>query len=148
MRISALLDLYERNFRQLQMLIPDLDFPFNEAVSRSTTDLPLSLCVTERGPYTAAFQLTYEFQESGEKCPPQPNLHVRVYRDARMAEALTCPLRPVWCADEAASQYLDDQWGRNLLLFKWVQYLLEQGHGFGMAGRPRSAGTRNVIEVE
>lgn len=49
MRISALLDLYERNFRLLQRLVPELDFPFDDAISCSSGDLPLRLWVTERG---------------------------------------------------------------------------------------------------
>lgn len=142
-RIAALLELYERNFRLLQRLVPELELPFDEAVSRSESDLPLRLCVTERGPYTAAFRLTYEFTALAEGGGLQPNLHVRVYRDAQMAEALVQPLRPVWCAGSLeggqAGQYLDEQWGRNLLLNKWLQYLLEHGHGFGLAGRPRTA---------
>lgn len=141
MRIAALLELYERNFRLLQQLIPELDLPFDEAVSRSESDPPLRLCVTERGPYTAAFRLTYEFTALAEGGGLQPNLHVRVYRDAQMAEALVQPLRPVWCDQVqngiGAGQYLDQQWGRNLLLNKWLHYLLEHGHGFGLAARPR-----------
>ena len=68
---------------------------------------------------------------------------MRVYRDARLAEALTRPMRPAWLAtdegDPQAFQYLDDQWARNLLLHKWLHYLLGHGHGFGLAARPRVA---------
>lgn len=141
-RISALLELYECNFRLIERLVPELDLPFDDAHSRSGTDLPLRLTVVERGRYTAVFRLTYEFSEgSGQTLAP--DLSVRVYRDARLAEALTCPARPPWRAggegDPEALQYLDQQWDRNLLLHKWLHYLLEHGHGFGMAGRPRRA---------
>ncbi|HUS23367.1 MAG TPA: DUF1249 domain-containing protein [Candidatus Binatia bacterium] len=140
LRISALMDLYERNFRLVQRLLPELELPFDDAVSRSRTDLPLRLTVIERGRYTAAFRLTYEFAE-GDVRAMEPDLRVRVYRDAQLAEALNRPQRPHWLAaeegDPAAMQYLDEQWSRNLLLNKWLTYLLEHGHGFGMAARPR-----------
>ncbi len=141
-RISALLELYERNFRLIEQLVPELDLPFEDVRSHSGTDLPLRLTVVERGRYTAVFRLTYEFAaESGRSLAP--DLSVRVYRDARLAEALNCSARPIWRAedegDPEALQYLDDQWGRNLLLHKWLQYLLDHGHGFGLAGRPRAA---------
>ena len=139
-RISALLELYERNYRLTECLAPELEFPFDDAFSYSGTDLPLRLTVTERGRFTVAFRLTYEFAEaSGVR--REPDLEVRVYRDARLAEALTCPSRPPWLAtdegDPKAFEFLDDQWGRNLLLHKWLHYLLEHGHGFGLAARPR-----------
>lgn len=140
MRISALLELYERNFRLVECLVPELELPFDDVLSYSGSDLPLRLTVLERGRYTAVFRLTYEFAEpSGPRL--EPDLRVRVYRDARLAEALTRPSRPPWMAteegDAKAWRYLDEQWGRNLLLFKWLHYLLGHGHGFGLAARPR-----------
>jgi uncharacterized protein YqiB (DUF1249 family) len=143
-RISALHELYERNFRLVECLVPELELPFDQGTSYSSTDLPLRLFALERGPYTSAFRLTYEFEEAnGTRL--EPNLAVRVYRDAKLAEALTCPLRPEWLAveegDPAALQYLDEQWSRNLLLHKWLHYLLGHGHGFGLAARPRTAAT-------
>ena len=72
----------------------------------------------------------------------EPDMWVKVYRDARLAESLYCAERPKWLAaeegDPEAGRYLGAQWGRNLTLYKWLQYLLEQGHGFGMAARPRT----------
>lgn len=139
-RISALIELYERNFRLIECLAPELEFPFNDAVSYSATDLPLRLTVSERGRFTVAFRLTYEFP-GVDGLKREPDLKVRVYRDARLAEALICPSRPAWLARDECSalQFLDDQWGRNLLLHKWLHYLLENGHGFGLAARPRAA---------
>lgn len=141
-RISALIDLYERNFRLVECLTPELELPFEDAVSYSGSDLPLRLTVLERGKYTSAFRLTYEFAEAGGP-RLEPDLKVRVYRDARLAEALICPSRPSWLAtdegDPQALQYLDEQWRRNVLLHKWLEYLLAHGHGFGLAARPRVA---------
>lgn len=142
-RLAHLLDLYERNFQLVQRLVPELELPFDQAVSRSASDLPLHLNVLERDRYTVTFKLTYEFV-SDDGVRRQPDLVIRVYRDARVVEALRQPQRPHWLArdegDPEAGRFLKDQWGRNLMLGKWLEYLLEHGHGYGLAARPRLAG--------
>jgi uncharacterized protein YqiB (DUF1249 family) len=154
-RIAALMELYERNYLLLEQLVPELELPFNQATSTSTSDPPLHLIALERGRYTSAFRLTYEIDG---RC--EPDMWVKVYRDARLAESLYCAARPRWLAGMMGDagqdaqmpqrardggsvaapevrRYLGEQWARNLTLQKWLQYLLEQGHGFGMAARPR-----------
>jgi hypothetical protein len=142
-RIAHLLDLYERNYRLIERLIPELDLPFERAVSRTQHDEPLHLLVVERAPYTAELRLTYQF-DGPDGRELTPDLWVRVYRDARVAEALYCGTRPVWPPgaaeeDALAERFLHDQWARNHLLVKWLAYLLDMGHGFATAGRPRLA---------
>jgi uncharacterized protein YqiB (DUF1249 family) len=141
-RIAHLMDLYERNYTLLERLIPELELPFERVVSRSATDLPLVLIVVERSPYTSELRLTYEFNSSEGK-RLSPDIWVKVYRDARVAEALHCGMRPMWLAQEGgapeAGEFIHDQWDRNHTLAKWLEYLLEHGHGFSMAGRPRAA---------
>ncbi|MEK6806823.1 MAG: DUF1249 domain-containing protein [Pseudomonadota bacterium] len=139
-RLAALMELYERNFLMVEQLVPELELPFDTAISRCATDLPLHLTTLERSRYTCAFKLTYEFtDERGTRC--DPDLQLRVYRDARVVEALRCVTRPPWQADgegdPQVERFLSAQWSRNLLLYKWLVYLLGHGHGFGMAGRPR-----------
>jgi uncharacterized protein YqiB (DUF1249 family) len=143
-RLAHLLDLYERNYRLLERLAPEMDLPFDRAVSRSDTDLPLVMTVVERAPYTSELRLTYEF-DSPDGRRLDPDLWIKIYRDARVAEALRCGTRPPWLAveegDPEASRFLHDQWARNHMLAKWLEYLLEHGHGFSMAARPRLTGT-------
>ena len=143
-RIAHLLDLYERNYRLLERLIPELNLPFERVVSRSKTDLPLVLIVVERAPYTSELRLTYEFTDDFGEKRLEPDLWIKVYRDARVAEALQSGSRPAWLAkiigDPLVSDYLHDQWGRNHMLAKWLEYLLEHGHGFAIAARPRGIG--------
>ncbi|MGQ0622706.1 MAG: DUF1249 domain-containing protein [Panacagrimonas sp.] len=138
--LAHLLDLYERNYKLVQQLIPELDFPFESAISRSTSDFPLHVQLVDRDRYTVTFRLTYEFVEA-DGTRRQPDILVRAYRDAHVAEALECSHRPPWQAQEEgdpkAGQFLSGQWRRNLMLGKWLEYLLEHGHGFGMAARPR-----------
>lgn len=119
----------------LLRLLPELDAQATKqrTVSRSEQDCPLHLEVVERDRYTQTVRLTYEFtDESGVR--RQPDLWVRLYRDASVAEALQCNQRPPWQAeddaDPAAHAFLSAQWRRNLLLNKWLDYLLERGHAF------------------
>jgi len=134
------MDLYELNYRRIERLIPELDLPFSEAVSRADTDLPLYLTVMSRDRFTATFRLTYEFVTE-EGLRRQPDIWVRIYRDAHVAEALECSHRPPLqlsdASDERVWEFLSAQWRRNLMLGKWLEYLLDQGHGFSMAERPR-----------
>lgn len=137
-RIAHLLELYERNYRMLQRLLPSLDghAPRQRVVSRSERDCPLHLEIVERDRYTQTLRLTYEFvDEAGVR--RQPDLWVRLYRDASVAEALECSQRPPWeaedDADPAAHAFLSAQWRRNLLLNKWLDYLLDRGHAFDAA---------------
>jgi uncharacterized protein YqiB (DUF1249 family) len=134
-RIAHLLELYERNYRMLLRLLPELDnhAPKQRSVSRSEQDCPLHLELVERDRYTQTVRLTYEFtDEAGVR--RQPDLWVRLYRDAGVAEALQCSQRPPWeavdDADPAAHAFLSEQWRRNLMLHKWLTYLLDRGHAF------------------
>jgi uncharacterized protein len=141
-RLAHLIELYERNYRLIGRLLPEFDAPYSAAVSHSQSDCPLHLQIVDRDRYTMTLHLTYEFtDEAGMR--RQPDLWVRLYRDAGVAEALQCSHRPPWRAedeaDPAAHVFLSAQWRRNLLLNKWLEYLLEHGHGFGMAARPRVA---------
>lgn len=136
--IAHLLELYEQNFRMLQRLIPQLERhgAGQTGISRSQNDCPLHLEIAASDRYTHTLRLTYEFtDEAGVR--RQPDLWIRAYRDASLAEALECEQRPPWLArddaDPAAHAFLSAQWRRNLLLHKWLDYLLEQGHGFAQS---------------
>ncbi|MDP3856560.1 MAG: DUF1249 domain-containing protein [Stagnimonas sp.] len=141
-RLAHLIDLYERNFQLLERLLPELELPFDHAVSRSDSDLPLHLIAVERSPYTVELRLTYEFREP-EGLRLAPDFWIKVYRDARVAEAQRCSQRPPWLAQEGGAPevgaYLHDQWSRNLMLARWLEYLLHHGHGFAHIARPRHA---------
>jgi hypothetical protein len=96
--------------------------------------------VLERCPYTVTLHLTYWFD--GDDGPrPDPDLTVRVYRDARLAEAVCCDAHSRYATlagiDLEEGRVVTAQWERNLLLSKWLAFCLHHGHGFGMAHRPR-----------
>lgn len=143
--LSGLMNLFESNYSQLLQLIPDLDFkpgqglPFQQAVSRSSDDFDLHLCVLEHTRYTVTLNLTY-WLDNGQTA--DPDLTVRVYNDAALAETVDgvksrcAALRDI---DPEHGGWNERQYARNLMLSKWLGYLLEHGHGFAMAARPRAS---------
>jgi uncharacterized protein len=134
----GLMVLYESNYIRLRQLItaPWAAFQVGAPPRCSTPreDCPLYLSVDERGPYTLTFTLTYRFAVEGlapdgvdER--PEPDLQVRVYQDARLAEALRCGAWPGGHNGSAAK--VGERWRRNIMLNKWLDYCLERGHRFG-----------------
>jgi len=140
---TGLMTLYESNYIKLSQLCSDFEaFPGREpwaAVSRSDMDCDLHLELMLREPYTTTLKLTYLFypdnQEAGAQEPlPDPDLTVRVYHDARLVEAVRGReqhqhhrLREL---ARAHSRELDWRWRNNMMLNKWLDYLLDMGHGF------------------
>lgn len=138
--LSRLMALYESNYARLLQLVPEPELPYESAVSRSRLDRDLHLRVLERSRYTATLNLSYRFEEAGV-LRVEPDVDVRLYRDALLVEALRVGPH-AHCAvlsdlDRELGPMLQGRWGRNLLLAKWLEYLLAQGHGFSLASRPR-----------
>lgn len=129
----ALMSLYESNHRRLGVLAGDLRSL--EGLHRSSVqgDIELELRVTEKSPYTTMLQLTYVFGE-GSAVPTAPDMEIRIYHDARLAEAHSWasthehPKLRDWRS--LAGPALDQRWARNVMLNKWLDYCLECGHGF------------------
>lgn len=139
--LARLMALYENSYEQILRLAPEPDFPYAEAMSRSPLDRELHLRVLERSRYTVTLNLSYRFEEAGVVLH-EPDVDVRIYRDAELAEALRVGPH-AHCAvlrdlDRELGPMLQGRWGRNLLLNKWLAWLLAQGHGFAIAGRPRT----------
>ncbi|ROO29012.1 hypothetical protein SAOR_04375 [Salinisphaera orenii MK-B5] len=136
---TGLMGLYESNYRRFERLVPEIDLPFDQARSPGE-HATLHLRVLERCRYTVTLNLTYWFGE-GDDARPDPDLRLRVYRDAQLAEAIYCDARSRYAAlaglPEIDEDVLGNQWPRNLLLNKWLAYCLAQGHSFGGAHRPR-----------
>lgn len=132
----GLMAVYESNWRRLLRLLGPArmrEMP-DEVVSAVPDDLDLHLLVLERSPYTTTFRLTYFFDVSGES-DADPDLVVRMYHDARMAEVLRC--RRIHHRHRLLGRFMTDahnelarRWQRNILLNKWLEYCLERGHSF------------------
>lgn len=127
----ALMGLYESNHIRLAALAGDLRSLPVRVTSQVSGDCELVLTVTERTPYTTGLNLTYwlERQATGTR-DAVPDMLVRVYHDARVAE----------CTGFAAGRSpldreLDQRWSRNVMLNKWLEYCADRGHRFA----PRTA---------
>ena len=140
--LGALMALYEGNFIKLAALAPVLglkvattgrttDSTTGGAVSRTPGDLDLHLAVDAVTRYTVDLRLTYLFDDAAAPAA-DPDLHLRVYLDARMVEVIS------WSVSHrhevlrqlavTSSRELDRRWSRNLMLGKWLDYLADRGH--------------------
>ena len=132
----GLMTLYESNYIRLGWLVGDLRALRGLHASHVADDCELRLSVLEHSPYTSMLQLTYAFDPSGER-PTAPDLAVRVYHDARVAEAHALGAPPRLAARPRADGDgidLGSRWARNMLLNKWLEYCVDRGHRFGPAG--------------
>ena len=123
---AGLMDLYEQNYLRLRPLAPDLEIA-DEMISVSPGHLDLHLSISERCKYTTMLRLTYQFQQAqGISC--QPDMHIRVYHDARIAEVqdrLDHRQRRI-----VSGNSLEQKWKLNRFLYKWLGYCQYQGHCF------------------
>ncbi len=123
---AGLMELYEQNYLRLRRIAPDLDFA-DEMISIAPGHLDLYLSVVERCKYTTFLRMTYRFRHQ-DRLICEPDLHLRIYHDARTAEA----------QDRLDRQHhrirngetLEEKWRLNRFLYKWLGFSLHQGHRF------------------
>jgi len=131
----SLMTLYESNYIRLGWLAPELRRLRGSLVSRVMGEPALELSVVEQCRYTTAFQMTYLFGEDGE-LERVPQLDVRVYHDARLAEACGTgpgPIHPrLRRLAGVATATRGERWSCNMLLNKWLEYCVECGHRFAV----------------
>jgi uncharacterized protein YqiB (DUF1249 family) len=132
----SLMTLYESNYIRLRGLVGDVRALAGGAVSSVRGDLDLHVAALEHSPYTTILRLTYLFDEAGATVA-DPDLEVRVYHDARLAEASRCArwVRHPGLAGlrSGLPEALGERWLRNMLLNKWLDYCTERGHSFAVA---------------
>lgn len=130
----SLMSLYESNYIRLNWLVPNLHSVSGTLVSQVEGDCPLHLVVGERSRYTTTLSLTYVFEEEAGATVADPDLQVRVYHDARLAEVQTCARWHRHSMLESMrselARALGDRWLRNVMLNKWLDYCVERGHSF------------------
>jgi uncharacterized protein YqiB (DUF1249 family) len=136
----SLMSLYESNYLRLRALAGDVRAHVGAKLSHVAGDCDLRLEVLEHAPYTSMVRLTYRFHDANGTFD-DPDLELRVYHDARLAEASACGR---WVRHESLEHVragipaqLGERWLRNVLLNKWLDYCLERGHGFAAPWRPR-----------
>lgn len=130
---TALMHLYESNYLRLHWLFEDVSLLPDAQCSRVVADLPLHLAVIERSPYTTTLRLTYYFEDDCGRVA-DPDLTIRIYQDAGLAEAMACRRQHLHHAlqhfDTAPGVELNRRWARNSMLNKWLEYCHDHGHRF------------------
>jgi len=132
----SLMTLYESNYVRLLEWLPHLTNMNGEYVSSPAGDCPLVCRIEEHGRYTTTFMLTYRF-ESPAGTFGDPDLKIRAYHDAHLAEVLSCARwhqHGVLASIKSTLRaQLNDRWLRNTMLNKWLEYCVERGHFFTIA---------------
>ena len=128
--------LYESNYLRLLQLIPELHRLDGYYRSTVAGDCALHLEILDRSRYTITLSLSYFFYD-GDVRVADPDMKIRVYLDGQLTEAMEfsgmglsdnhrhVELRRL---SRAHRHELDVRWRRNIVLNKWLDYLMDQGH--------------------
>ncbi|WDS36989.1 DUF1249 domain-containing protein [Pseudoxanthomonas sp.] len=131
-RFGWLMALYAENYGRLARLFAPSDLVPGRYVSSIGDGLDVHLDVIETHRYTVELRITYGIidPQTGE---PDPSAFVRVYRDARQAEATHCYVGRRWQdvigMFPPPAELISHRMRMNTFLGKWVEYLAERGHG-------------------
>ena len=87
---ARLMTQYAENYRQLQLLLDDLDLGHDRYLSCVPGELPIYIEITERHRYTTIARMTYFIEDRAGRVSPDPDAHIRIYHDAELAEATHC----------------------------------------------------------
>ena len=124
--------LYAENHGHLVRLFAPQALEEGRYLSSIGDGLDLRLDVIECHRYTVELRMTYDINDpvTGE---PDPSAYVRLYRDARQAEATHCYVGRRW--QDVVGMYpppealISHRMRMNTFLGKWLEYLAERGHG-------------------
>jgi uncharacterized protein YqiB (DUF1249 family) len=107
---TGLMTMYESNYLKLERLLETIPPVAAALVSRVGGDCDLHLSTVRREPYTTTLKLTYWFTETDAG----GGVHVPVLQDLALEHSVE----------------LDRRWQVNVMLNKWLDYLLDRGHRF------------------
>ena len=127
----GLMALYESNYLRLLRLIPELHRLDGYYRSTVAGDCALHVEILERSRYTVTMSLSYFFYEDNVRIA-DPDMKVRLYLDGQLAESMRfagdhrhVEIRRL---SREHRHELDSRWRRNIVLNKWLEYLMDQGH--------------------
>jgi uncharacterized protein YqiB (DUF1249 family) len=130
-RLARLMELYESNYLLIRLLVPGLALleQGDQHVSAVPGCVDLLLEVLEKEKYTTTLRLTYLFDDASRDRVEEPDLTIRIYHDARTAEAMSGLIHGRR-HEQRRTRDLDDGWVLNRFLYKWIRYCLHRGHRF------------------
>lgn len=132
---GGLMTLYEANYIKFMQLVPALSGRKGGFLSQTPEDCDLHLNIGQQSKYTCELRLTYLFEEGGDEDNVfDPDLVVRIYYDARMAEVYSWINQHrhtvLHTLNSQCKSHLNQRWARNIMLGKWLEYLTDRGHSF------------------
>lgn len=133
-RFAWLMGLYAENYHRLARLFAPQRLASGVYVSSVDDRLDVRLDVVEHHRYTLDLRMTYCFVDglTGELAP---SAHLRMYRDAHMAEVMHYHADPRLERElgplPAARTLFQRRVRMNSFLNRWLEYLAEQGHSVG-----------------
>ncbi len=140
---AALMALYESNYLRLARLCGDPSQLSGERLSQVAGGCDLRLTVLEQCPYTTTLGLTHLFHDPAAVGAglatflSYPDVRIRVYGDARMAQAQHWPAdrpEPYGRLPAQTERELEQRWLHNTMLNKWLEYCLDLGHSLTVRG--------------
>lgn len=130
-RPNELQQLQESLYQQTMLLIPDSVSTSQYFCSQINDQPALHLHILEQHPYTTFLRLTHELN-TGERTASEPEAHIRMYHDLRIAEVTAFDLRRginrLAGPDLNPTAVQRIHWRQNRALHKWLDYLLQLGH--------------------
>lgn len=131
-RFEWLMGLYGENFIRLTRMFQPQSLAGGRYLSRVPGGLDLQVEVLAQHAYTVELRLSYLMIDAltGQ---PDPSAYVRLYRDARQAEATHCYVGRHWQdvlgLRPSVQALVGHRLRMNSFLNKWLDYLEGQGHG-------------------
>ena len=157
-RFGWLMGLYAENFGKLTRLFEPADLVPGCYASSIGDGLDLRVDIIAQHRFTTELRMTYSVLDpaTGE---PDPSAFIRLYRDARQAEATHCYVGRRW--QDVIGMYppaeavIGHRLRMNTFLGKWLDYLAEGGHGVARLrlapdhdGVDTGADTQDMVRAE
>ena len=121
------------NYQKLFRLIPNLQAITESSLTSTSQQSPLQLKIIERTPYTLTIELSHCFLDNDTSLS-LPAVIIRIYLDAKLAEALSDyardPVSQVFADASASKAIMDYKWRLNYFLQKWLDHCLQQPYNF------------------
>ncbi|MGH8127377.1 MAG: DUF1249 domain-containing protein [Gammaproteobacteria bacterium] len=112
--LAQLMGIYESNYQRLLRLVGDpRRLPLHQTLYLPGLP-PLVVSVQSCSRYTLDLVLSHRFGDESV-----PDLRVRLYHDARLAEAVA---DNAWAYPKRPLARLPGRWRANMLLYKWLEY--------------------------
>lgn len=137
-RFAWLMALYGENHARLERLFEAAALAPGRYISSVGDGLDVQMDIIEQHAYTTELRLTYVLVDpvTGE---PDPSAFLRVYQDTRQLEATHCYVGRRWQdvlgMHPPARALIGHRLRMNTFLGKWLEYLVDRGHGMATLRR-------------